>query len=298
MLGAFREEAIPERNRAEQMVQSLVHRRYVDGRHGQLHLYLAGSQKDAARRPLVCFHMSPFSGRMFESLLAHMGTDRFALAPDTPGYGLSDPPPAPLSIPDYAAALGDAADALDLGEIDIMGVHTGSRIAVEFALQRPTQVKHLVLLGCAIYTEEERASQKRWTRDTLKPLADGDGTHLLSVWNSWARWRWPGVTDAMIERWMADALIDRVRGNWAMQAALEHDLMSRLPLLGQPVLILNAADDIYEPTKRAWRYLRKASLVDLAPAGLWYLDVKPAEAAKLIRAFVDEDLKSGRPSMR
>ncbi len=70
---------------------------------------------------------------MFEPLLAHMGTDRLALAPDTPGYGLSDPPPAPLSIPDYAAALGDAVDALDLGEIDLMGAHTGSRIAVEFA---------------------------------------------------------------------------------------------------------------------------------------------------------------------
>ena len=163
-----------------------------------------------------------------------MGTDRLAPAPDTPGYGLSDPPPAPLSIPDYAAALGDAVDALNLGEIDLMGAHTGSRIAVEFALRRPEQVKHLVLLGCAIYTEEERASQKRWTRDALKPLADGDGTHLISVWNSC------------------------VRGNWAMEAALGHDLTSRLPRVDQPVLILNAADDIYEPTKRAPQYLNTA----------------------------------------
>lgn len=288
MLDPFGEEAIPERNRAEQMAQSPVHRRYVDGRYGQLHLYLAGSQTDAPQRALVCFHMSPFSGRMFEPLLAHMGTDRLALAPDTPGYGLSDPPPAALSIPDYADALGDAVDALDLGEIDLMGAHTGSRIAVEFALQRPKQVKHLVLLGCAVYTEEERAHQQSWTRDTLKPLADGDGTHLISVWNSWARWRWPGVTDAMIERWMSDALIDRVRGNWAMEAALGHDLLALLPRVDQPVLILNAADDIYEPTKRAPKHLKQARLVDLAPAGLWYLDVKPAEAATLIREFVDE----------
>ena len=225
---------------------------------------------------------------MFEPLLAHMGTDRIALAPDTPGCGLSDPPPAQISIAEYAEALGNAVDALDLGEIDIMGAHTGSRIAVEFALQRPKQVKHLVLLGCAVYTDEERASQQRWTRETLKPLPDGDGTHLLSVWNSWARWRWPGVSDAMIERWMADALIDRVRGNWAMEAALGHDLLSRLPLVDQPVLILNAADDIHEPTKRAPQHLKNARLVDLAPAGLWYLDVKPAEAAQLIRSFVDQ----------
>ena len=270
------------------MMQSPVHRRYVDGRHGQVHIYFAGSQKDATRRALVCFHMSPFSGRMFEPLLAQMGADRIALAPDTPGCGLSDPPPTQISIPEYAEALGDAVDALDLDEMDVMGAHTGSRIAVEFALQRPKQVKHLVLLGCAVYTDKERASQQQWTRETLKPLPDGDGTHLLSVWNSWARWRWPGVSDAMIERWMADALIDRVRGNWAMAAALGHDLLSRLPLVDQPVLILNAADDIHEPTKRAPQYLKKARLVDLTPAGLWYLDVKPAEAAELIRSFVDQ----------
>ena len=58
--------------------------------------------------------------------------------------------------------------------------------------------------------------------------------------------------------------------------------------MDQPVLILNAADDIYEPTKRAPKHLKQARLVDLAPAGLWYLDVKPAEAATLIREFVDK----------
>ena len=70
--------------------------------------------------------------------------------------------------------------------------------------------------------------------------------------------------------------------------ALGHDLLALLPRVDQPVLILNAADDIYEPTKRAPQYLKNAHLIDLSPAGLWCLDVKPAEAATLIREFVDE----------
>ena len=180
-------------------------------------------------------------------------------------------------------------DALELDEIDVMGAHTGSRIAVELALQRPAQVKHLILLGCAVYTDEERDSQRQWTRDALKPPDHSDGSHLLTIWKSWARWRWAGVTDTMIGRWMADALLDPVRSNWAMQAALDHKFAPRLRLLDQPVLILNASDDIHEPTKRAPQHLKNARLIDLSPAGLWYLDVKPAEAAKLIRSFVDQD---------
>lgn len=65
---------------------------------------------------------------------------------------------------------------------------------------------------------------------------------------------------------------------WATETALGHDLLSRLPLVDQPVPILNAADDIYEPIKRATQYLEKARLVDLALVGLWSLDVKAAEA--------------------
>lgn len=48
-------------------------------------------------------------------------------------------------------------------------------------------------------------------------------------------------------------------------------------------------EPIYGPTTNldmeVFHYFGKAGI---APAGLWYLDVKPAEAATLIREFVDE----------
>src|SRR3712207_7041745 len=44
-------------------------------------------------RPLVAFHLSPSSGHLFVPLLRELAQDRLALAPDTPGYGASDPPP-------------------------------------------------------------------------------------------------------------------------------------------------------------------------------------------------------------
>ena len=74
-----------------------VRRTYVETRFGQLHLRIA--QPAAASRPaLICFHMSPMSGRIYENFLAKIGTDRVAIAADTPGFGMSDAPPAPPEI--------------------------------------------------------------------------------------------------------------------------------------------------------------------------------------------------------
>ena len=111
-----------------------VSRRFVDGRFGQIHYRIA--QPNRPRRvPLMCFHLSPSSGRMYGRLLAAMARDRIAIAPDTPGFGESDTPPEPPEIADYAAAMGEVLDELEIGPVDLLGFHTGSKIAVELAQQ-------------------------------------------------------------------------------------------------------------------------------------------------------------------
>ena len=123
----------------------IVRRRYVEGPFGQVHLYETGTPGEG-RRPMVCFHQSPLSGRTYEAFMRAMG-DRYMVAPDTPGYGLSDPPPEAPSIEGYAEAQAAVIDPMDLGEIDVMGVHTGARIAVEFTRRHMDQVK--ARLQCA-----------------------------------------------------------------------------------------------------------------------------------------------------
>ena len=99
-----------------------VTRGYVDGRFGQIHYRLA--EPDAADRPaLLCFHSSPNSGRLYERFLPVMAADRRVVAPDTPGFGYSDPPQEPPGIEDYAAAMGDLMDALELDRVDLLGYH-------------------------------------------------------------------------------------------------------------------------------------------------------------------------------
>lgn len=94
-----------------------VNRGYVDARFGQVHFRIARPIDDAGKVPLLCFHMSPHSSRVYAGFLAAMGVDRVAVAPDTPGFGESDAPAQPPSVEDYAAAMGDVIDALELGNL-------------------------------------------------------------------------------------------------------------------------------------------------------------------------------------
>ena len=259
-----------------------VRRRYVEGPFGQVHLYEAGTP-GGSNRPLVCFHQSPLSGRTFDALMRALVGERYLVAPDTPGYGHSDAPPEPLSIEGYAAALGAVIDAMDLGEIDVIGVHTGARIAVEFTRQHRDQVKHVVLVGAAVYTEEERAKQRAWTGAALQPTEGSDGTHLVGLWKNWAQFRGPGVTDAMIERYLSDSLRNRGNAAYAMQAVFAHDMGATLADLDQPILVFNVQDDIYDATARSADVMKNGRVVDLSPTGLWPLETRTDEIVDLVR---------------
>lgn len=125
-------------------------RGYVTGRWGQVHYRASGENGPA----VVLVHESPISSEEYVHALPELGRSVRAVAFDTPGYGLSDPPPGPQEIPDYAAALLEAADALGLGDFAVVGTHTGASIAVQMAAQAPPgRVTHAVLSGALVQAD-------------------------------------------------------------------------------------------------------------------------------------------------
>ena len=159
-----------------------VRRAYADGRFGQIHYRIAKPATATDRTPLVCFHLSPNSGRVYGLWLAEMGKDRISVAPDTPGFGESDPPPTPPEIADYAAAMGELIDHLGFDQVDVMGYHTGSRTCVEIAQQRPKQVRRIILVSAPTYSDEELATQYKTMGTPASDETTDDGNHLQRKW--------------------------------------------------------------------------------------------------------------------
>jgi pimeloyl-ACP methyl ester carboxylesterase len=121
-----------------------------------------------------------------EPLIATWGRTFTLIAPDSPGYGFSQPlqkagqPVTSATIDDFAAATLEFADALGVGRFGIYGLHTGASIGVAMAHRFPARVAAVAANGFVVLTEDERTAM---LRDYLPPLVPRwDGGHLAWLW--------------------------------------------------------------------------------------------------------------------
>ncbi len=135
---------------------------------------------------VLLLHQSPQSSREMEPLIAAWSQSCTVIAPDSPGYGLSQPlqragqPVTAASIDEFAAATLEFATALGLRRFGIYGFHTGASIAVALADRHPSRVTAVAANGLVLLTAEERAAI---LRDYLPAFIPAwDGSHLAWLW--------------------------------------------------------------------------------------------------------------------
>ena len=272
----------PLRARGASVAQ--VRRGYSRGRFGQLH-YRIAKPANPSETPLLCLHSSPNSGRIYETFLGEMGTDRVAVAADTPGFGDSDPPPAVPDIEDYARAIGDLIDSMDFESVDLVGYHTGSMIATELALQRPEQVRRIVLIAAPIFTAAEVAEGHAH----FAPVQlTRDGSHLAGLWAEHVRWAMPGWTLDHVATQFPDALRRPAISWWGHNAAFNYPLGEKLPDVTQPILVLNPEDDLHTQTLRAKELIGEGTIKELPGWGHGFLDLHTQAAANIMRSFLNQ----------
>jgi len=246
---------------------------------------MAGTQA-GGRPPLVCFHLSPMSGRVYERFIGAMSANRLAIAIDTPGFGMSDAPPVRPSIADYSRAMRAAVAALGIQTpIDLMGYHTGSMIAADLAAEHQALVRRLILVSAPIFTEAEREQ----LRQRYAPLTPSlDGSHLVKRWTGYVHhYLGRGLMIEDLADMFPDGLLGRNLAWWGHNAAFAFTSNMRLPELRQPILVLNPGDDLQQESRRATALLRNGRLVELPSWGHGFLDGFTADAARLASGFLD-----------
>jgi pimeloyl-ACP methyl ester carboxylesterase len=136
----------------------------------------------AGRGPVVlCLHQSPLSSLDMLATMARWRPHLTCIAPDTPGFGLSDPLGVPhAEMEDFADAVVEFMDALGVARAAVYGFHTGAMIALTLAARHPQRVSCAVANGVVLLTDEERDD---FVRHYLPPLRPSwDGAHLAWLW--------------------------------------------------------------------------------------------------------------------
>lgn len=262
-----------------------IRRAYADCRFGQLHYRAATPDSNGNTVPLLCFHQSPQSGRVFTEVLNNLGQTRAVYAPDTPGFGESDPPTTEPSIEDFADAMEEFIDHLGLESFDILGYHTGALTGTEIALRRPKHVRRMVLIGLPVLeqTEIDAFFAQPWPI----PMQE-DGSHITNEWERSVKWAGPGMTLPMIQRGFVDKLKAGDCAFWGGQAAMRYPFAEKLPKLEQPILGIGPKDDLWDISPRAEALIKNGTFERWPEHGFGLFDVAKMAIVKKIRAHLDQ----------
>jgi len=277
-----------------------VRRGYAPGRYGQIHYRLSRPKTHCDAAPLVLLHQNPSSSLEYHHLIAAMGTDRVVIALDTPGYGMSDAPPAPIDMAGYAACFAEALDALAPllhGPFDLYGFHTGTLLAMELALAMPRNVRRLILSGIPMRPVAERAERLRAAQDFAQ--LDESGAVALDLaaklWDYVVAQRRPDMTlDDAAKLWI-DKLKPLDRAAWAYLGVWSYDYEARLPLVTQPVLLLQPDEAIAQASIAATDLIDNATVERLAgfDRDIFHIPDSVAALALAMRRYLDNPLSSG-----
>ncbi len=257
-----------------------VRRGYFECRYGQLHVHNAipsgGGFEEGT--PLLCLHASPLSGRHFARFLAIAGVGRSVFAPDLPGFGDSDPPPARAGIAEHAAAVGDFLDAMRLRQIDLLGHRFGALVAAELAAARPAQVRRLVLVSPPLAAD---------AAEPQLPAAPRDGNPWLEEeWRRAAAYCGSDAPPSAVITALAERLRNASAAADAAVAERGYALLSRLAPLSVPLLVLRLRDDVAPNRGQARDVPARARIVELPERGASLFETAPDDAAQALAPFL------------
>ncbi len=154
----------------------ILTRHFVDIGQRRVHYRKAGQGPT-----LLMVHQSPRSSAEYEPLMVRWGEHFTCIAPDTPGFGQSDPLPGSPDIGDFAEALVEFMDAIGLDTTAAYGFHSGGIILVSALKRHPERFTALATGGYAVWTPEEMAI---FDKDYLPPFQPSAyGEHLSWLWN-------------------------------------------------------------------------------------------------------------------
>ena len=150
----------------------------VDGREIDLHYRVAGEGP-----PLFALHPSPLDSAFLTPLIGRLAARATVIAPDTPGFGFSDPLPGPVNdLSPCVRAMTALRESLGLHQVGVYGSATGAQIAVEWAKAEPDTLSGVMLDNAAAFDDAERARIMEGYLPDVTPCADG--AHLARAWRA------------------------------------------------------------------------------------------------------------------
>lgn len=234
--------------------------------------------------PLVFVHGWAASHKFWKYALTAFSPRWRVIAPDLPGFGISEKPARDYSVEGLASWLGKFLDAMKLDRVTLVGHSMGGTIALLYALQAPQRLEKLavvnpVILGSTAFTSRTKLCMVPGLRSLL---------YLLSRVGPIRRWVARDFT--LVGKLDDDLAKDITRGTHAstfdsLRSVASADLRGKLSSLAVPTLSMGTDKDLLvAPDQYAMvPAQRKVSIPD---TGHIPMIERPAEFNRILNEFL------------
>lgn len=257
---------------------------------------------------ILLLHGYPTSSHMFRNLITDLSVRYHVLAPDYPGYGMSEQP----SMNDFQYTFDNMATIVE-GFLDELHVNTysiylmdyGAPIGFRIAAKYPKRVESLIIQNGNAYEEGLREfwvpMKKYWNEYTVENGKALEGFHSPDG----LKWQYThGVQDATKispDNWNIDLQHLTRKGNNEIQLALFYDYRTNVPLYPEwqayfrehqpPTLIVWGKNDHIFPAEGAYPYKKDLKNLEfhLLDTGHFALEEKGREIADYILNFLNKN---------
>lgn len=187
--------------------------------------------------------------------IPRVARDRRVVAVDLPGFGRSQMPTEPVSIPSYAATVDALCDLLELEAVVLVGNSMGGFVAAEMALRFPQRVERIALVSAAAVSIADFnpvPASALFGALGRTPLGTPAGLRAVL-----ARPRARHFAFATVVRHPTririDMLVELAGGRGApgftpaLAAMAQHDVRAELHRIAAPTLIVHGREDMLVP---------------------------------------------------
>ena len=172
-------------------------------------------------------------------------------------------------------------DELGLDQIDILGHHTGSKIAIELAHQCPMRVRSLILISVSVVDAESFANSDK----SFAPLPLDDAGEGLQNW--WKTLR-AFYGDAVPLEFLFQQYVESLRAgpsfHWGFRAAHQYNakLVQNVKSLETPITVICPGDDLAEITPQIMPHIKHGALIERPHWHHGFLAYNTAEAVQTV----------------
>jgi pimeloyl-ACP methyl ester carboxylesterase len=130
---------------------------------------------DPGKPVILLLHGFPTSSHMFRNLIPQLASDYHVIAPDLPGYGLSDMPDRktfPYTFDHLAEIIGDFVDQIGLKNFAIYIFDYGAPVGLRVALRFPDRISALITQNGNAYVEGFSTAWEPWQNYWKNPTPE------------------------------------------------------------------------------------------------------------------------------